>query len=92
VSADRVPAWWTAADQAELDVLVWKFVDHFLEHRDRCAVCAEGWRWCDNVREALDTILEWRKFRHLLSKAEHLRRELDELNILAGANIVREAA
>jgi hypothetical protein len=30
---------WTAADQAELDVLVWTLVDAYFEHRGRCEAC-----------------------------------------------------
>jgi hypothetical protein len=34
--------YWTAADQAELDVLLYALVDSYFEHRERCRACQPG--------------------------------------------------
>ncbi len=38
----RVRSWWTAADAAELDVLVHELARSYSEHRERCAACQPG--------------------------------------------------
>jgi hypothetical protein len=35
-------AWWTSADQAELDVLLHELTSGYCEHRERCTVCQPG--------------------------------------------------
>jgi hypothetical protein len=70
--AERAP-WWTAADQAELDVLIHAFVDAVWAHRARCSTCASGGLWCVPLREALEAVLDWRWSRLLRSKAAWLR-------------------
>lgn len=65
--------WWTAADQAELDVLTHEFVDGAWEHQERCAVCSQGGPWCKPLREALDVVLEFQQARDRMSKAQWLR-------------------
>lgn len=81
------PTWWTDADEAELAVLVQAFVDGFEAHRGVCRVCASGGPWCAGAREALDALLDWRRRRLLLSQAEFLRRQHDELAlVLDGAS------
>jgi hypothetical protein len=74
------PPWWTAADQAELEVLVWHLVEGLTEHKVKCPRCrAEletGWP-CPLVGEAIDAVLDWRRRRDLLSRAQYLRRLAD---------------
>lgn len=82
---------WTAADQAELDVLVDALVRGFFAHRERCRVCAAGGPWCEHARRALDALLDWRRFRLFLSRAQALRREFDEFNVLTGGDRARAA-
>ena len=36
------PAWWTAADAAELGVLVDELSRGYHEHRERCVACQPG--------------------------------------------------
>jgi hypothetical protein len=66
---------WTAADAAELDVLVLAFIEGYYEHRFRCAVCAARGPWCEHAAEAFQALLDWRRRRELLSRAEALRLE-----------------
>ena len=54
----KAPAWWTAADQAELDVAIWTILDGPAEARGPC--------W--------DLLEVWLTGRRLLSKAQWLRR------------------
>ena len=52
-------AWfWTAADQAELDVLLWALVSGYFEHRRRCATCAAGFPPCQHLQAAIEA-LHW---------------------------------
>jgi hypothetical protein len=67
--------WWTAADAAELDVLVYELVSRYFEHRPLCASCAAGDPPCPHVREAIEAVVDWREARALLSRAEYLRVE-----------------
>jgi hypothetical protein len=69
--------WWTPADTAELDVLIYEFVRLAWEHRrETCAACRAG-AACDTYRgetkSALDEILDWIQARSLRSRAEWLR-------------------
>jgi hypothetical protein len=75
------PPWWTDADQAELDCLLWELVDGVEAHRPQCASCAAGFPPCPHVQRAIAVVLEWRHRRGLLSRARWLRieRELGEL-------------
>jgi hypothetical protein len=68
----RDQPWWTAADEAELDLLVHELVRVGFVHRARCTVCSGG-RWCSAMHDALDALLEWRDGRVLRSKAAWLR-------------------
>ena len=68
----------TAADLAELDVLLWALVDGYATHREKCRACIPnsepGVRYpCPHVLEAIDDVLTWRHARALLSKAQALR-------------------
>jgi hypothetical protein len=69
-------AWWTDADRAELAVLIWELVTRVPEHKTRCARCqaekATGFP-CPAVTEAIEAVLDWRRGRQLLSRAEWLR-------------------
>ena len=75
----RLGSWWTAADGAELDVLLYELVRGVSEHRERCARCAAGHPPCPSVRGAIQAVLYWREARALLSRAEWLRAERDRL-------------
>lgn len=66
--------WWTAADQAELDVLVNALVRAGFAHRD-CQRCRAVNTWCPPMAGAADAFLDWLRARELLSRAEWLRRE-----------------
>ena len=79
----RLGSWWTAADGAELDVLLYELVRGVSEHRERCARCAEGFPPCPHVRRAIEAVLEWRAARALLSRAEWLRAERHRLEAVA---------
>lgn len=62
-SVARAP-YWSAADQAELDAIIWDVV---------CAL--EGIPEGDPRRETIiELMLDWWRRRHLVSKAEWLRR------------------
>jgi hypothetical protein len=80
---------WTAADEAELDAVLHALVRGAFEHREVCDVCRAGFPPCPYVGEAITAVLDWRSFRRLLSKAERLRLEQDELHIVSG---VRDTA
>lgn len=68
------PWWWTPADAAELDLLVYEFVKAAFHHREACAICRAGGPWCDPLRDAFEGVLGWREGRELRSKATWLRR------------------
>jgi hypothetical protein len=63
---------WTAADDAELDVLVWALVDGWHRHRPTCDLDPDP-----HLQEAIREVLDWRQARLLRSRAEALRAELD---------------
>lgn len=70
---------WTAADSAEQDVLIDELVRCYFEHLESCHTCqarreAPG-PPCPQLRTAIDIVLEWRRQRELLSRAEALRLE-----------------
>jgi hypothetical protein len=84
---NEAPAWWTAADQAELDVVIWELVGAGFAHRD-CARCQELNTWCPPMAEAAEAVLTWRRGRNLLSRAEHLRaREGARAEFLRGLEV-----
>jgi hypothetical protein len=58
--------WWTEADAAELDVLVWEMVSLYYEHREHPDVNRA-------LGEAVDAILDWRRGRMLRSRGIYLR-------------------
>ncbi len=71
--------WWTASDQAELDVLVACLVKGVEWHLGRCPV-AEARRleglphWCPHLSAAVLEVVEWRDLRERHSRAVWLRR------------------
>lgn len=75
----KMPWWWTAADQAELDVLLWVLVTDVFEHRGKCRICLDPARVlpCPRIGTAIGEVVEWYRLRVLLSKAEGLRRRLE---------------
>jgi hypothetical protein len=74
VSDLREQPWWTPADRAELDVLVYELVDEVHEHRQAgCTACWWGYPSCPFVRAAVERVLEWRDERMLRSRAAWLR-------------------
>jgi hypothetical protein len=77
--------WWTAADDAELAVLVREFVDGVFDHRDACSICSQRGPWCRPLVEALEVIIDWRQRRSLHSYAAAMRtlQDLDDLKNLA---------
>lgn len=74
---------WTAADQAELDVLLWELIDGYFDHRATCEPC-QARANCPRWHDAIDVVLGWRHRRQLLSRAEQLR--LDRYALLEAAS------
>ena len=79
----KPPSWWTVADQAERDLLVWELVRECFDHRARCEEC-QGGQSCTGFREALrvavDAILDWRVGRMARSRASFLREQQNLLD------------
>jgi hypothetical protein len=71
------PPWWTEADEAERDLLVFELVRHLPAHAARCRACQER-RDCPHAQEALEIFLEWQTGRRLLSRATYLRDREEE--------------
>jgi hypothetical protein len=67
------PAYWTAADEAEFDVLAWELVRAIQEHAPACESCRAGWPPCPKVGAAIQAALDWQHGRMLSSRAEYLR-------------------
>lgn len=76
----RAPApWWTAADNAELDLLVREFVDALFSHDQRCPQCiaqlaGTSPNRCKEFGEVVTAIVEWRELRSAASFAIAMRR------------------
>jgi len=91
------PAFWTLADQAELELLVHELVDVAFVHRERCPTCSARHREyletgcsegpCVAISEAIESVIAWRDRRALLSRTIHLRahQDLDEAPLRAAA-------
>lgn len=77
---------WTAADQAELDVLLWELVTIFRRHRLHCTECLLGRSFCDPMRACVEIVIDWRERRLLRSKADWLRAHLGEVRPLHSLN------
>jgi hypothetical protein len=73
------PPWWTGADQAEFDVLVWELLRATSAHDERCEVCRSlppGFS-CPPLADAIEAVIDWHRGRRLLSRAEwHRRRRI----------------
>jgi hypothetical protein len=69
----RAQPWWTAADEAELDLLIEEFTRVAFVHREKCSTCRAGGPWCPPMVDALEAVFEWREGRVLRSKASWLR-------------------
>jgi hypothetical protein len=77
---DPRPGGWTDADQAEWAVLAHELAQGSIQHHERCSVCASvGGYPCPGMRKAWEIAEEWLTGRRLLSRAQHLRAELDNL-------------
>lgn len=63
---------WTAADAAELDVLIYELVRVHRIHVPPCEICSKGGPWCSRMRGAFEAILDWRQARELRSRAAWL--------------------
>jgi hypothetical protein len=79
------PPYWTAADDAELMVLVHELVDGICEHNEKCSVCSRGEAWCTGVREAFDVVLDWIERRRAASFAAGVRAMQNDLDRRADA-------
>jgi hypothetical protein len=66
-------AWWTEADQAELDVVAWELTAAIRDHRRDCLSCWIGSSSCPSVRAAVEAVVEWVRVRSLRSRAVYLR-------------------
>ena len=69
----RSQPYWTEADQAEHDLLVYELIKVAHAHRVGCTICKTGGPWCAPLGEALEAVVEWRQGRILRSKAAWLR-------------------
>jgi hypothetical protein len=74
------PAYWTAADKAELDGLVWELVCAIADHQPGCETCRAGYPPCLRIGAAIEAVVDWQHRRRLLSHAEHLRSGQDLLD------------
>ena len=81
------PAWWTEADQAELDALLWAFLCVAEHHQQHCSGCGPV-AACAAVRDAWDALEDWWVQRRLLSRAEWHRsiRQLETIDLRREAN------
>jgi hypothetical protein len=78
---------WTAADAAELDVLLWELTGRWFEHRDTCPL-----RPCPHLRDAIETVLDWRQGRILRTRAEQLRLDRAQHALYVARDIAEVAA
>lgn len=76
---------WTAADAAEQDVLIDELVICYFEHLETCDKCqarrVRRGEPCPRLQTAIEIVLDWRRRRELLSRAEELRFEQARLNL-----------
>lgn len=87
-AVSQPPEWWTPADAAELDVLVWELVGGVLEHRERCTLDQP----CRHIRAAIALVVEWKHGRELLSEARYLRHEIERQDIRRERALLRAAS
>ena len=81
------PPGWTAADEAELGVLVHAWIDEAYDHWDAqtCRACAAGMT-CDGLERGFNIIHDWYQARCRMSLAAYLRahqRELERTRLAA---------
>jgi hypothetical protein len=69
------PAYLTAADLAEIEVVSRVLVNALWEHRANCEQC--NGRLCEQIGKAIDATTEWAELRHLKSRADFLRRAVE---------------
>ena len=81
------PAYWTPADQAELDLLIGELVHVGFLHRERCPECAAIGRPCAKVADAIETVIDWRDRRMLRARAIYLRVRQDTSEIAVGRRV-----
>lgn len=75
----RSMPWWTAADAADLDVLVHELITDVFAHREGCETCAARDHRCRVVSAAIQRVLDWREDQILRSRAAWLRAHQDRL-------------
>ncbi len=83
------PPWWTAADQAEIDLLWAEFTFALESHDRRCGQCRDQLAGvepvrCDEFGETLMAIVGYRELRSLASYAQGMRQMqavIDELGL-----------
>jgi hypothetical protein len=73
---------WTAADDAELDVLLSALVTDYDEHRKFCRACrpdpdSDAPNPCPSLMRAIAEVVNWRDARLLRTRAEVLRAQLE---------------
>jgi hypothetical protein len=66
------PEWWSEADEAEWQLLLYEFVGAAWAHRT-CTACQQQQGWCEPLAECWAGLLEWREGRTLRAKATWLR-------------------
>ena len=69
---------WTRADQAELNAILWFFLEAVYKHKAECAGCEYRARlyrhgWCPPLEDAWNAVERWITVRRMWSRAEHLR-------------------
>jgi hypothetical protein len=75
--------WWTDADQAEFELLVFEFFGLAFVHYAACPTCLAGKTVCtpylEAVHGALNPILEWMRAREARSHAQWVREREAEI-------------
>ena len=66
------PSWWSPADEAEWQLLLYEFVGAAWAHR-QCVACHAQQGWCEPLCECWEGMLVWREGRSLQAKAAWLR-------------------
>jgi hypothetical protein len=83
------PLYWTAADEAEVELVAEALVEAAFAHRERCSACRTTGTSCDELRDAIAAAVRWAQRRHRRSRATYLAAaelaRLEELRARAGA-------
>lgn len=70
------PVWWTAADQAELDLIAHDLFEVTYAHHTHCDGChRNAGGYCQELRDVWAAVEEWKARRALMSKATYYRLE-----------------